>query len=95
MAINSFSSNMSSNKKHCKGKHNEESHRQIDALTLLDLIKEDNLCKIKQTLKASLKGASQLHGCGSNRELKAVEKAEKTFDKLFAIDAELREQCNF
>ena len=95
MAINSFSSNMSSNKKHCKGKHNEESHRQIDALTLLDLIKEDNLCKIKQTLKASLKGASQLHGCGSNREHKAVEKAEKTFDKLFAIDAELREQCNF
>jgi len=93
-AVNSFSSNIVSHKKHCKNNHNGESHRQIDAATLLDLIKEDNLCKIKSTLKNSLKGAAQAHGCGSASEHKAVKRAEKTFNKLLARDAELREQCN-
>jgi len=93
-AINSFSSNINSNKKHCNSKHNGESHRQIDASTLLDLVKEDNLCKIKKTLKHSLKGGVQAHGCGSAEEHKAINRAEKTFNKLLLKDAELREQCN-
>jgi len=93
-AVNSFSSNIVSHKKHCKNNHNGESHRHIDAATLLDLIKEDNFCKIKTTLKNSLKGAAQAHGCGSAAEHKAVNRAEKTFNKLLARDAELREQCN-
>jgi len=93
-AINSFSSNIESHKKHCKNNHNGESHRQIEAATLLGLIKEDNLCKIKATLKNSLKGAAQVHGCGSAAEHKAVKRAEITFNKLLARDAELREQCN-
>ena len=93
-AVNSFSSGINSHKKSCKGKNNGESHRQIDAATLLDLIKEDNLCKIKKTLKHSLKGGAQAHGCGSKKEHKAVNRAEKSFDKLLARDAELRKQCN-
>jgi hypothetical protein len=93
-AVDSFSANIASQKKHCAEKHNGQSHRQINAATLLNLIKEDNLCKIKQTLKASLKGAAQVHGCGSNKEHRAVMRAEKTFDKLLERDDELKEQCN-
>jgi hypothetical protein len=93
-AVNSYSNSINSHKTNCKTKNNGESHRQIDAETLLDLIKEDNLCKMKKTLKRSLKGGAQAHGCGSSAVHSAVNRAEKLFQKLLARDAELKEQCN-
>ena len=77
-AINSFSSGINSHKESCKRNNNGQSYRQIDAVILLKLIKEDNLCKTKKTLKHSLKGGAEAHGCVS----KTKQWAQRTVQSL-------------